>query len=257
VNKKFDIVIIGSGHAALALALAFKKKQNLVQVVARNANKAKQIALRGGCKNYGKIESVKPGADFYIICVKDRAISEVAKKIPLGGIVVHLSGATSIKTLSVHKNAAVAWPVRSLAGLKPAAWKHVHILYEAGNTATRKKTLALFGSLKSTLHYTNSQNRLDVHTTVVILNNFIHHLAYRGHTRLKKYGLDKALFKQIITDTFEKVLTSDLKSAQTGPARRNEKSVIKAQQRLLKNDKELYNVYKYITKSIIKNYYHE
>ncbi|MFI5203856.1 MAG: Rossmann-like and DUF2520 domain-containing protein [Flavobacteriales bacterium] len=255
--KQLSIVLIGSGHAALALGLAFQKKHQVIQVVARNEKKAASVAKKIACKSYGIIAHINKKADVYILCVKDDAIASLSKKIPPGGTVIHLSGATSIGVLNKHQHAGVAWPVRSLAGLKPVDWKKIHVLYEASSSTAKKHLQQLFTSIGSHVHYAAGENRVGVHMSIVVLNNFIHHLAFKGKELLKKYGFEKALYEQILVDEFEKIVSSDLRSTQTGPARRNDKKVIAKQIQLLKNDPEFRNVYKTITKSIIKTYSHE
>lgn len=255
--KPLKIILIGNGYAALALGLAFQKKHDVIQVVARNEKKAADVAKKIKCKSFGLISKMNKTADVYILCIKDDAIASIAKKIPAGATVIHLSGATSISVLNKHKNAGVAWPVRSLAGLKPADWKKINVLYEATSPAAKKHIRLLFGSIGSHLHYAKSENRAGVHMSIVVLNNFIHHMAYKGRELLKKYGFEKVLYKQILSDGFEKILSSNLIATQTGPARRNDKKVITKQLQLLKNDPTFQNVYKAITKSILKTYSHE
>src|SRR5687768_3714775 len=101
--KPLKIILIGNGHAALALGLAFQKKHNVIQVVARNEKKAAGVAKKIKCKSYGLINKMNKTADVYILCIKDDAIASVAKKIPAGATVIHLSGATSIHVLNKHK----------------------------------------------------------------------------------------------------------------------------------------------------------
>jgi predicted short-subunit dehydrogenase-like oxidoreductase (DUF2520 family) len=57
---------------------------------------------------------VEPGAEFVLLAVPDAAISEVARAIPVGPWVAHVSGATSVTALAPHQRRFSIHPLQTL-----------------------------------------------------------------------------------------------------------------------------------------------
>jgi predicted short-subunit dehydrogenase-like oxidoreductase (DUF2520 family) len=79
-----QVAIVGAGRLGTALAAALAASG--VEVVG---------PLRRG-------ERPGPGVDVVLLCVPDRAIGEVAAAIPVGPLVGHCSGATTLEPLAGH-----------------------------------------------------------------------------------------------------------------------------------------------------------
>ena len=78
------IVIIGSGNLAEALARAVAKSElELVQIFARNAERAHVVAELAATGWETRPEMLRKDADIYLIAVSDRAVAEVAAKLPI------------------------------------------------------------------------------------------------------------------------------------------------------------------------------
>lgn len=254
--KRLHIVIIGTGAAAHAMAPALAQHHSIVQVVGRDQKKVRQLAKKVNAPFQGEISDVIQDADVYLICVSDTAIAQIARKIKTEkGVVLHLSGATPLKALHSHAHAGVAWPVHSLGQMKIDEWKDVPILYESQDDLTIRVIRSLFKPLQCKLHAVTEEQRKKGHLSIVLLNNFIHHLAFKSRTLLKEAGLDKVLYSSLLQDTFEKLESGNLKERQTGPARRKDEKTLRAQQQLLKDDPELKKMYLTISQSIIKTYH--
>ena len=86
---------MGSGNVAEAVALAVADcwGVELCQVVARNEERAAEIAAMAGCEWCSDFDEAAD-ADLYIIAVSDRAVEDVAEKLRRreGSVVVHTAG---------------------------------------------------------------------------------------------------------------------------------------------------------------------
>ena len=71
---------------------------------------------------------------------------------------------------------------------------------------------------------------------------------------MKKNKIDKELLTPLMEETVHKLQKTSAFSAQTGPARRNNKEVIQMHLELLKNEPQLKKLYSIITDSIIAYY---
>ena len=77
-------VIIGSGNLAEALARAVAKSElELVQIFARNAERARVVAELAATGWETRPEMLRKDADIYLIAVSDRAVAEVAATLPI------------------------------------------------------------------------------------------------------------------------------------------------------------------------------
>ena len=88
-------VIIGSGNLAEALARAVAKSElELVQIFARNAERARVVAELAATGWETRPEMLRKDADIYLIAVSDRAVAEVAATLPIPeeAAVAHTAG---------------------------------------------------------------------------------------------------------------------------------------------------------------------
>ncbi len=67
---------------------------------------------------------------------------------------------------------------------------------------------------------------------------------------LEEEGLDFSLLRPLIFETAHKVMLLSPEEAQTGPARRNDESILGKHKGLLKNDKKLLTLYSLLSDSI-------
>ena len=99
------ISVVGSGNVAEAIALAIAESDELQlkQVVARNEQRGPQLSAMTGAEWCADVEQAAD-ADLYIICVSDRAVGEVASRLPLrdDAIVVHTAGSVEMDVLGAR-----------------------------------------------------------------------------------------------------------------------------------------------------------
>jgi hypothetical protein len=85
----------------------------------------------------------------------------------------------------------------------------------------------------------------------VLINNFITHIAHLSETESKSRQLNWDLLKPLIEKTLNIILTENILSKQTGPASREDYSVLKKHEEMLNDDTK--EVYKVLSESIIKS----
>ena len=78
------VAIVGAGNVATHLATALAKSADVVQIVSRHDDTARQLAEHIGprCSHSGNIDDLTAEADFYIIAAHDDAIAEIAESTP-------------------------------------------------------------------------------------------------------------------------------------------------------------------------------
>jgi predicted short-subunit dehydrogenase-like oxidoreductase (DUF2520 family) len=261
VSKPLHIVLIGAGNVAHHIAESFAKNAEATLVQVFNHRLTKQAKDFAGSfhvpivSTYNKLEK---NADIYILCVKDSALPEVAAELSalkLQGIVLHTSGSVDMDVLkrASHKT-GVYYPLQTFSKNSPVDWKRTPILVEANSAATLKQITKIAASVSKTVKAVDSETRLKLHLAAVFACNFTNALYaaafdYVGENLNTK---DAELLWPIMLSSFNKVIyNSQPKQAQTGPAMRNDKTVMDKHLALLKNDKQLAAVYKLISELIL------
>jgi predicted short-subunit dehydrogenase-like oxidoreductase (DUF2520 family) len=261
LTKKLNIVIIGTGNLADHIADSFLSNSNihLVQVFNhRHSKEAKQFSKQFKCGLVTDYKSILPKADIYIIAVKDDAISEVAKQLTplkLKGLVVHTSGSVEMNVLkNVSSKIGVYYPLQTFYKGAIIHWKTTPLLIEANAKPALSLVKELASSVSKKIKVVDSKHRLQIHLAAVFACNFTNAMYVSAYevieNNLSKKDTD--LLLPIMQHSFQKLYAIHPKFAQTGPAMRNDKLVMKKHLQLLKDDKQLSHVYAVLSDLIMK-----
>lgn len=91
-----EVVLVGPGRAGRTLALELAERGVRVQLVGR--------------------DTPIPPADLTWLLVPERALAEVAARVPPDGVVLHASGATDLTPLAAHPHAGSLHPLMTFPG---------------------------------------------------------------------------------------------------------------------------------------------
>lgn len=260
MTKPLNIVIIGTGNVAYHIAESFQSSKNvkLFQIFNhRNSKEAKQFSKHFHCDLISNYSSINTQADIYIIAVKDDAIAEVVKNImplKLMGIVAHTSGSVDMSVLiNASQNIGVYYPLQTFFKGAHIDWKTTPLLVEGNSKSVITKLKNLASSVSNTVKIINSKNRLQIHLAAVFACNFTNAM-YVSAYEIVENSLTKKdtnLLFPIMQQSFQKLQKVHPKNAQTGPAMRNDKLVMKKHLGLMKNNKQLIRVYKILSDLIV------
>jgi predicted short-subunit dehydrogenase-like oxidoreductase (DUF2520 family) len=245
------IVIIGCGNVAWHLAKQFiSLKRFSISVYNHGPNKALAAFKKLGCSTHDKLDVIEQNADFYFICVTDQYIREVSRNIKTTkGLVIHTSGSKNIEELK-QKNAAVFYPLQTFSKEDTVDWKTLPLIVEAKDASGLKQIKKIAGLFSKKIIQLTSQERLRLHLSAVLVNNFTNAMYVAADNFLaaspdKKISFQ--LLKPLIRQTVEKLEKLSPVKAQTGPAKRNDRTVMKRHSALLKENKELQKIYKQLS----------
>lgn len=264
MTKSLNIVIIGAGNVAYHIASSFQsnKKVNLVQVFNhRNSKESKQFSKQFYCDLVTNYKSINTSADIYIIAVKDDSIAEVAKNLSslkLKGIIVHTSGSVDMSILkTVSKNIGVYYPLETFYKGASINWKTTPLLIEGSSKPIENIIKQLATSVSKKVKLIDSKNRLQIHLAAVFACNFTNAMYVSAYQIIENNigKKDTDLLLPIMQHSFQKLQKVHPKNAQTGPAMRNDKLVMKKHLALIKNNTQLTQVYKTLSDLIITQQY--
>lgn len=250
------VVCIGSGNIATHLSKAFYALgHQIVQIYSKTSANAKALADVVNTTLYtDKLENIVTTADLYLIAVSDQVITDIVQDLPssLKGIVVHTSGATSIEILSQFTNFGVIYPPQSINKNIATDLSKIPFGIEANSQEVTSKLFGVMNHISQKNFSCNSRQRVALHLSAVLVNNFSNALYQMADDILNSENLDFELLKPIILETAQKVQNHNPKEVQTGPAIRNDQITINKHLEFLSHSKELAKIYQDLSDFIIK-----
>lgn len=266
-----EVNIIGTGNVAWHLAKAFAAQNNAVVMQVAGRTVETLVAFEPLCHKTVTLDQLTP-ADVTIIAVNDDSISEVATAIPFENqLVVHTSGFTGMDVLGnvmvggsalsrkhntqKSKNrAGVFYPLQSFSKDDVSLdFSEIPIFIETEDEKDEKTLRTLAEIISNAVQSINSEQRRQLHLAAVFANNFTNHCYTLAEELCKTSDIPFEVLHALLKKTTQKAIENGPTKSQTGPAKRDDKRVIKAQQELLKDPmhKEIYTT---ITQAITDFY---
>ncbi len=254
------IVIIGCGNVAWHLAKQLNKSGSFSLLVVNHKPNQLLRAFKQllKCETAVGLDKISNDADFYFICVSDRHISTVSKKIhpaKPGALIVHTSGSAKITEIKTRTdNKGVFYPLQTFSKNDAVNWQEIPLILEAGNNHTKTQLRRLAKGVSEKVIFMDAGHRLRFHLAAVLVNNFTNALyaAAFDLTGSGKNNKHADLFLPLIRQTVAKLGNLLPLLAQTGPAKRGDAVVMKKHLRLIADKPELKIIYKRLSELIIK-----
>ena len=181
--------------------------------------------------------------DVVVICVKDDAIPLVAKAlsdVPM--LVVHTAGSVDADVLPMRRR-GVFYPMQTFSKERLVEFDDIPIFIEAADEEDMKTLEQLAKSISRKTYRLDSEGRKYLHLAAVFACNFTNHCYDLADEILSHHGIPFDVMLPLIDQTARKVHHLSPRQAQTGPAARNDKTVIARHEALLKGKtKDIYNL---------------
>ena len=255
--KEVNVCLIGSGNLATQLGIAlYEKGHHITQVWSHTFENAASLAAKLNCNYTDDIKLINNESDIYIISVTDDAILKIlSARNWRDHLVVHTAGSISMEIfVNQCLNYGVFYPFQTFTIGKKVIFDEIPICVEANTPQNLEILLNLGATLSHRVREINSEQRQQLHLAAVFACNFVNHFYLIGDNLLKDKGLSFDLLNPLIQETASKILEHSPEMMQTGPARRNNTSVIEKHLQLLENQPDLKILYKLISNRIIQTY---
>lgn len=169
-------------------------------------------------------ERIDPTADLVLIAVPDRAIREVADRIPAGPLVAHVSGATTLAPLQPrHERCGSIHPLLSLpdGDTGAAALLAGSNLAIAGSDDTVRSELVAIAELLGAQHFVvDDADRSAYHAAAAIAANHLVALAAQVDRVTSARALPLGPFLDMMRAVLDNVEANGSAAALTGPVAR-------------------------------------
>ncbi len=248
-------MVIGSGNVAEAYARLLPRVEGveLVQLFARNSERGIELATLSNAE-WCCDELLLASADLYIIAVSDRAIAEVAERLPFAreAIVVHTAGSVPLSAIVGREgHRGILYAFQSFTAGRNIDFSSIPIFIEADNAAVEARIRSFAERLSTRVYHADSKLRRTIHLAGVVVNNFVNHLYALGGDIVAREGLDFGVLVPLIEETARKAIESgNPHGVQTGPAVRADRAVCDKHIEMLADRPELQRIYNEITDSI-------
>lgn len=242
------VCIAGTGNAAWHFVKMLRKAGHDVPVAwGRDHDKLKKFCQALSLRALHTLSDT--GCDVIVLAVADDAVAAVSAQVPEGPLVVHVSGSLPGDAIS-HSNRGVIWPLQSLTSGHTLDYAQVPFLVEAALHGTAELLVKMLEPLGATIQITTPEHRMKMHLAAVFACNFSNHLYRIAEQISAEAKIPFEMLHPLILQTAKKIQVMPPAMAQTGPARRKDTRTIMRQLEMLRDERELANLYRYFTQLI-------
>lgn len=243
------IVLIGAGNVAWHLAQQLVRVgHEVVQVYSRTETSARTLAECVGAEGITDLQKVTNEADGYVFSVKDEVLPELIRELSVGRrekLMIHTAGSVSMEVFEAYGSRyGVIYPMQTFSKKRMVDFSHIPLFVEGCNDATENVLLSLAHDLSNSVRVLSSAERKKLHLAAVFACNFTNHCYALAAEILKDTGIAFDSLLPLIDETARKVHELNPCEAQTGPAVRQDTTVMGQQEALLNDEgvKRLYRV---------------
>lgn len=243
-----NISIIGSGRVAKSLGTFFLSKGVTISgIYSRNKETGKACAALFKCDYFETAKQI-PG-DLLLVAVSDDQTINIIDEINPEKAVIYTAGSVDLNQIK-HPNTGVFYPLQTFSGLESDIEFDFPVLIESKTEILAKLIIDLCKYCELNFDVCDSKKRSNYHLVAVFMNNFINHIGHIAKTENDQRELNWEILKPLLHKTIFNILNNNTLSSQTGPATRNDISIIKKHEEML--DEQHLKVYQALTESIFK-----
>jgi len=191
--------------------------------------------------------------DIVIFSISDDAYTgAIASFKHRNKIMVHTSGsvpATIFKGKT--EKYGVIYPYQSISkNDKLLDFKKIPLLITASDEKTEKILVELSSTISDTVKIISDNQRMKLHLAAVFANNFTNHMIAIAQKLAHENNLDAALLQPLLEKTFLRLKHHLATDMQTGPAVRNDNTIIEKHLKLLEEYPAWQKIYSFVSESI-------
>ncbi len=252
--KNISVAFIGSGNVATKLAQSlYKEGISIKEIYSPTFSNAQELADTVDATPIESLNNVSQNIDIIIISISDSALKEIdLPKFSDNTIICHTSGSVNIEILNKHNNYGVYYPLQTFSKNTNVDISEVPFCIEANTESNLETLFSLAELISNDVSIVTSLEREKMHLAAVFINNFTNAMYSIAEDLMQESGLNFDYLKPLIKETANKAIKHSPREIQTGPAVRNDKSIINKHIRDLDNNEEYSNIYKQLSDLIYK-----
>lgn len=235
------ISVVGSGNVASQLIPALHRSiVEITHLHSRNKSSALDLLSFTSATRVCSLDEL-PKDQLVLLCVPDDQIIPILNRLDPEMRVAYTSGNLHLEKVDSARNVGVFYPLQTFSKGRPIELEAVPFLVEANNDNLLEDLLTLAHRISRHVTIMTSEERQLVHQVAVWVNNFTNHILYHAKDLAEENKLNFSLFDPLLKETIAKLETLSPEIAQTGPARRGDRTTIQSHLNQLSGTrKELY-----------------
>ena len=252
VNNNNQVVLIGAGNVATQLSYALEEAGfSIPQIYSRSIQSAQTLAEQLMCSYTTSLKEITTEADLYIFAIKDDALPDVIAAMPANkGIWVHTSGSLPIDLFSGYADTYGAlYPLQTVSKQHETDLSKIYFFIEGNTEHVEAVLFDIANKISGRVQMMTSETRKYLHLAAVFACNFSNHMFAIASHILEKQGIDRNVLLPLIDETARKLYSMHPEQAQTGPAVRDDLTIMELHKSLL-DDEPTRQLYEMISKSI-------
>ncbi|HEY8688786.1 MAG TPA: Rossmann-like and DUF2520 domain-containing protein [Chitinophagaceae bacterium] len=249
------VVIVGSGNVATVLGKVIHNAgHEIVQVLSRNENHAKELAKIFKCASSSFKSTEYKEADIYLLAITDTALYHLDQYLQLGEkLVVHTAGSVSKEVLkNISSRYGIIYPLQSLTKNFGKKVAEIPLLVDGSNDETKSFIREFCKTFASNITVANDEERLKFHVAAVLVNNFTNHLFAMAEEFCKQENIEFEKLYPLIDETIHRIKSHSPHDVQTGPAIREDIYTLGKHLQILSAHSDLKYLYLKLSESILK-----
>ena len=226
--SNLSVSFIGSGNVASKLAEAlFNANIKISKIYSNTFNNAKTLANKVNATAISKISTFDKNTDIIIISISDKSLYTIDyKQLPANSLICHTSGSVDMQLLNNCKNHGIFYPLQTFSKHTDIDISNIPFCLEASSEENLNTLWTLAKSLSSNVQKINSQQRKKLHLSAVFACNFTNAMYSIAEDLLAESELDFDILRPLIEETAKKALGNSPHQIQTGPAIRNDDTIM-------------------------------
>lgn len=249
------IACIGSGNMATFLTLGWQKKgHTIVQIISNTLQHAQELAAQVDCQASNRLTDLVDDADVYVLAMNDNAVKAFGETKKLQNkIVLHTAGSISLQELAhVSEQVGCLWCLYSIQKHNLPTRTNIPVFINATTDTALSVAQTLAQNISSEVYTISDTEKLALHVSAVLVNNYTNHLLAIAEKIIVEHGLTVKYVLPIVEQTVEKMHQHSAADNQTGPALRNDTAILEKHIQFLQPHPEWQSLYQAMATSIQK-----
>lgn len=255
------VTLIGSGNIATWMAYQLINKGIIVrQVYSKTYTNCQKLAQYCHATAIQSLSEMDGDSDLYLFSLKDdvyeEVIGKISRRLPLAVIT---SGSCSQHILSsIAEKFGVVYPCQTISFDKDFSkingvfnGLEVPLCVEGCDVDTTSQLMEFSKLLSGIVAVLSEQQRNTLHLAAVFASNFTNAMYATGFDILNDRGIDTKMLLPLLKNTLNKIEHFSPWDAQTGPAKRNDESIMNKHLSQLKDERQV-QIYKLLSRYIME-----
>ncbi len=226
--SNISVSFIGSGNVASKLAEAlFNASIKVSKIYSTTFENAKTLANKVNAIAIDNISDFDKNTNIIIISISDRSLYTIDyNQLPTNSIICHTSGSVDMQVLNNCKNYGIFYPLQTFSKHTNIDISNIPFCLEASSEENLNTLWTLAESLTDNVQKINSEQRKKLHLSAVFACNFTNAMYSIAEDLLAESELDFDILRPLINETAKKALGNSPHQIQTGPAIRNDDTIM-------------------------------